>query len=101
MKTLGPTYAPRVKSAEMLAVGWLESKLPQETDAYRHVMRVPGRGNYVFRPNTWHSIELSVKHAVPEWGNQSVPFAMEEDAARLESGWSWIAPRQTQFYLVR
>src|SRR5437762_9276291 len=40
MKALGPKYAGRVKSAEMLAVGWLESKLPEETDAYRHVMRV-------------------------------------------------------------
>ena len=62
---------------------------------------VPGRGDYIFRPNTWHSIELNVKHVVKEWGNQSVQFAEEEDAALLESGWSWIAPRQTQFYLVR
>ncbi len=29
-----------MKSAEMLAVGWLERKLPEETDAYRHVMKV-------------------------------------------------------------
>ena len=273
LKALGPKYAPRVKSAEMLAVGWLESKLPEETDAYRHVMRlahqiiaeafsnrvivpgvttnedvawwmrqrvaelgfggwfhptitvwrkgglptpapagghviqrgdmlhcdfglvylgfstdtqhnayvlrpgetdapqglkdglkaanrlqdltmqfaiagatgnqalasalahakkegitpaiychpigyhghgagppigmtdyqqgVPGRGEYVFRPNTWHSIELNVKHTVPEWGNQSVQFALEEDAALLDAGWSWVAPRQTQFYFIR
>jgi Xaa-Pro aminopeptidase len=40
LETLGAKYAPRVKSAEMLAVGWLESKLPEETEAYRHVMRV-------------------------------------------------------------
>src|SRR5438034_10872799 len=40
LKAVGPKYAPRVKSAEMLAVGWLESKIPQETDAYRGVMRV-------------------------------------------------------------
>jgi len=62
---------------------------------------VPGRGDYIFRPNTWHSIELNVKHPVPEWGNQPVQFAMEEDAALLASGWSWIAPRQTQFYFIR
>lgn len=62
---------------------------------------VPGRGEYIFRPGTWHSIELNVKHAVPEWSNQSVQFALEEDAALLENGWSWIAPRQTAFYLVR
>jgi hypothetical protein len=40
MRALGETFAPRVRSAEMLAVGWLEVKLPEETDAYRHVMRV-------------------------------------------------------------
>jgi Xaa-Pro aminopeptidase len=62
---------------------------------------VSGRGDYSFRPNTWHSIELNVKHNVPEWGNQSVQFALEEDAALLETGWTWIAGPQTQFYLVR
>jgi len=62
---------------------------------------VPGRGDYIFRPNTWHSIELNVKHVVKEWGNQSVQFAEEEDAALLDGGWSWIAPRQAQFYLIR
>jgi len=62
---------------------------------------VPGRGDYVFRPNTWHSIELNVKHNVPEWGNQPVQFALEEDAALLESGWTWIAGPQTQFYLIK
>jgi Xaa-Pro aminopeptidase len=39
-KALGPKYTPRVKSAEMLAVGWLEVKLPDETDAFRHAMRI-------------------------------------------------------------
>ena len=37
---LGPKYAARMKSAEMLAVGWLEIKLPEELEAYRHVMKV-------------------------------------------------------------
>jgi Xaa-Pro aminopeptidase len=40
VEALGAKYGPRVKSAEMLAVGWLEVKLPEETDAYRHVMAV-------------------------------------------------------------
>ncbi len=40
LEALGAKYAPRVKSAEMLAVGWLEAKLPEETEAYRHVMAV-------------------------------------------------------------
>jgi Xaa-Pro aminopeptidase len=62
---------------------------------------VPGRGDYIFRPNTWHSIELNVKHPVPEWGNQVVQFALEEDAALLDSGWAWIAGPQTAFYLIK
>jgi Xaa-Pro aminopeptidase len=37
---LGPKYAARMKSAELLAVGWLEVKLPEELEAYRHVMKV-------------------------------------------------------------
>jgi Xaa-Pro aminopeptidase len=62
---------------------------------------VPVRGDYVFRPNTWHSIELNVTHAVKEWDNQPVRFALEEDAALLDSGWDWIAARQTTFYLIK
>ena len=62
---------------------------------------VPVRGDYVFRPNTWHSIELNVRHPVPEWDGQEVRFALEEDAAILEDGWSWIDGRQTDFYLIR
>ena len=31
-EALGPKYAGRMKSAEMLAVGWLETKLPEELD---------------------------------------------------------------------
>jgi hypothetical protein len=62
---------------------------------------VPVRGDYVFRPNTWHSIELNVTHQVKEWGGQAVRFALEEDAALLASGWDWIEGRQTKFYLIR
>jgi Xaa-Pro aminopeptidase len=62
---------------------------------------VPDRGDDVFRPNTWHSIELNVKHKVREWGDQVVQFALEEDAALLDSGWNWIDGRQTELYLIR
>ena len=62
---------------------------------------VPVRGEYVFRPDTWHSIELNVRRAVPEWGNQTVMFALEEDAALTPKGWDWIDGRQTQFYLIK
>jgi Xaa-Pro aminopeptidase len=63
---------------------------------------VPVRGDYVFRPNTWHSIELNATHRVPEWGGQPVRFALEEDAAIVADGsWDWIDGRQTTFYLIK
>jgi Xaa-Pro aminopeptidase len=63
---------------------------------------VPVRGDYVFQPYTWHSVELNVTHKVPEWGNQDVRFALEEDAALMPNGkWDWIDGRQTEFYLIR
>jgi len=62
---------------------------------------VPVRGEYVFRPDTWHSIELNVTHRVPEWNNQEIRFALEEDAALLSTGWDWIDGRQTRFYLIK
>jgi Xaa-Pro aminopeptidase len=62
---------------------------------------VPVRGDYIFRPDTWHSIELNVRHPVPEWGNQAVTFALEEDARLSSSGWDWIDGRQTAFYLIK
>jgi Xaa-Pro aminopeptidase len=62
---------------------------------------VPGRGDYVIRPNSWYSIELNVTHPVPEWNNQAVRFALEEDAAILPSGWQWVDGRQTSFYLIK
>jgi hypothetical protein len=63
---------------------------------------VPVRGDYAFRPNTWHSIELNVTHNVPEWDNMPVRFALEEDAAIMPGGgWDWIDGRQTEFYLIK
>jgi Xaa-Pro aminopeptidase len=63
---------------------------------------VPIRGDYVFRPNTWHSIELNVTHNVPEWGGQAVRFALEEDAALMPGGkWDWIDGRQESFYVIK
>ncbi len=62
---------------------------------------VPVRGDYVFHSDTWYSIELNVRHDVPEWGGQSVRFALEEDAALLLDGWDWVDGRQSSFYLIR
>jgi Xaa-Pro aminopeptidase len=62
---------------------------------------VPVRGDHVFRPHTWHAIELNHVQPVPEWGGQEVRFALEEDAVLLEGGWQWVDGRQTGFYLIR
>lgn len=62
---------------------------------------VPVQGEYPFYANTWHSIELAVRTPVPEWDGEEVRFALEEEAALLEDGWSWIAGQQTEFYLIR
>jgi hypothetical protein len=61
---------------------------------------VPVRGDYVFRPNTWHSIELNARQGVPEWTGEEARFMLEEDAALLPGGWDWVDGRQTSFYLI-
>ena len=63
---------------------------------------VPIRGDYMFYPYTWHSIELNATYKVPEWGGQAVRFPLEEDAAIMPDGkWDWIDGRQTEFYLIK
>ena len=63
---------------------------------------VPVRGEYVFRPDTWHSIELNVRHPVPEWGNQMRHVrARRRRGCSRRTGWDWIDGRQTQFYLIK
>jgi len=41
---------------------------------------VPGRGDAKVIPNMWFSIELQATTPIPEWGNQPVRSAQEEDA---------------------
>ena len=63
---------------------------------------VPIRGDYMFYPYTWHSIELNATYKVPEWGGQAVRFALEEDAAIMPDGkWDWVDGRQTEYYLIK
>ncbi|MEX2526237.1 MAG: M24 family metallopeptidase [Gemmatimonadota bacterium] len=62
---------------------------------------VPGRGEYIFQPNSWHSVELNVTQPVPEWDGQEVRFALEEDAVLTPAGWEWVVGRQERFYLIR
>jgi Xaa-Pro aminopeptidase len=63
---------------------------------------VPGRGDVLLLPSTWFSIELQATTAVPEWGNQPVRSAQEEDAVLGEDGtMAWVLERQTRHHLVR
>ncbi|MCX7907184.1 MAG: aminopeptidase P family protein [Bacteroidetes bacterium] len=63
---------------------------------------IPGRGDVEVRPNTWFSIELSVRVPIPEWGNQELWVGLEEDAAIGPDGRvSWVLTRQTRYHLVR
>jgi hypothetical protein len=63
---------------------------------------VAGRGDVPVRANTWFSIELQATTPVPEWNQQPVRMALEEDvhidaAGRVQ----WVLRRQGAFHLVR
>ncbi len=62
---------------------------------------VPGEGDYPLFYDTCFSIELNVKASVPEWNNQEVQIALEEDAAFTRAGISFIDGRQTKLYLIK
>ena len=63
---------------------------------------VPGRGDVLLLPSTWFSIELQATTPVPEWDDQRVRSAQEEDAVLGEDGkMSWVLERQTRYHLVR
>lgn len=63
---------------------------------------VPGRGDAKVIPNMWFSIELQATSKVPEWNNQPVRSAQEEDAVVGPDGSiHWALARQTAFHLVK
>ncbi len=62
---------------------------------------VPGLGDFELHEDTVHSIELAVKVNVPEWGNQEVTFALEQDAAYTRAGAVFMDQRQTSLYLIK
>jgi Xaa-Pro aminopeptidase len=65
-------------------------------------MGVPGRGDTPVLPNSWFSIELQATTPVPEWNNQLVRSAQEEEVVVDESGKvEWVFERQSKFHLVR
>ncbi len=63
---------------------------------------VPGRGDANVIPSMWFSIELQATTNVPEWGDQPVRSAQEEDAVIGPDGViRWALARQTSYHLVR
>jgi Xaa-Pro aminopeptidase len=63
---------------------------------------VPGRGDAKVIPNMWFSIELQATTRVPEWNNQPVRSAQEEDAVIDGDGKiHWALTRQTKFHIVK
>lgn len=61
---------------------------------------VPGRGDYELFDDTCYSIELNVVHTVPEWGDQDVRMALEEDACLSGGTMRWLAGRQETLHLI-
>jgi hypothetical protein len=61
---------------------------------------VPGRGDYELFNETAYSIELNVRFPVPEWGDQEVRMALEEDAILSGGTVSWLDGRQTELHLI-
>ena len=62
---------------------------------------VPGLGDFPLFEDTVHSIELNVRAAVPEWGNQEVRVELEQDAVFTKNGPRWLDVRQTSLILIR
>ena len=63
---------------------------------------VPGRGDARVIPSMWYSIELQATTPVPEWNNQPVRSAQEEDVIIDANGAvRWALARQTKYWLVR
>jgi hypothetical protein len=61
---------------------------------------VPGKGDYPVYDHTCYSIELNIKAFVPEWNNQQVRIALEEDAVMTNGKMHWLSGRQTVFHLI-
>jgi hypothetical protein len=60
----------------------------------------PGRGDVRMNHNTVYTVELSVTCPVPEWDEQEITFALEQDAVFLESGVVYLDGRQTRLHLI-
>lgn len=97
MDALGPALGARVRSAELLAVGWLEHKIPEELEAYRHAMRVAHMvireafSNAVITPGTtttqdvaWWMRQRVVEMGLGKWFQPSVSIWRQGSPTTLQ-----------------
>jgi Xaa-Pro aminopeptidase len=62
---------------------------------------VPGRGDAKVVPSMWYSVELQATTPVPEWENQPVQMAQEEDVIIGADGRTrWALKRQDKLFLI-
>ena len=62
---------------------------------------VPGLGDFPLFHDTCWSIELNVQASVPEWGNQEISIALEQDAVFTKAKSYFLDKRQTRFHVIR
>jgi hypothetical protein len=62
---------------------------------------VPGLGDFPLFEDTAHSVELSVRSVVAEWGNIDVRIPLEQNILFRRGGASWMDQRQTAITLIR
>ena len=62
---------------------------------------VPGSGDYAMQPNTAYSIELTALVDIPEWSREPMRMKLEEDGFFDGRQFEYIAPRQTEYHVIR
>jgi len=62
---------------------------------------VPGLGDFPLYEDTAHSIELSARVPVQEFGNIDVRIPLEQDVLYRKGGATWMDQRQTSLILIR
>ena len=62
--------------------------------------RCEGRGEVRLDYGNAFTMELSIEDTVPEWNNQNVRFALEEDVVFTRDGCRVVGERQREFYLT-
>lgn len=112
-ETLGPEWSDRLVSGEPLAIGWLETRLPEEMTVYRQVMRLAheviaeGFSEAVITPGVtstddvvwwyrrrinelgltaWFHPTVDVQRADPENDESRRSFSRRPDAAIIQPG---------------